>query len=178
MGVQAPELSAMIQNTAALIALTTQLQEQALSGNSSSGGGGLLGMFGGGGGGGLFSMFGGGAGAGAASDVGGAFDIDDLGGMADIAGSFATGGYARAGQMYRVAEKGPELLDVGNESFLMMGSRGGRVTPNDQLATNGAPGQFVFHFHGDAGNGTASKQTMQQHADLVYKAVKRAQRDR
>lgn len=38
-----------------------------------------------------------------------------------------------AGGLFRVNENGPELLNVGNQSFLMMGNRDGTVTPNSQL---------------------------------------------
>jgi hypothetical protein len=48
-------------------------------------------------------------------------------------GGRASGGPVSAGGLYRVNEDGPELLNVGNQSYLMMGNRGGTVTPNSQL---------------------------------------------
>ena len=42
----------------------------------------------------------------------------------------AIGGPVSAGQMYRVNEKGPELLNVAGKQFLMMGSESGKVTAN------------------------------------------------
>jgi hypothetical protein len=45
----------------------------------------------------------------------------------------AAGGSVAAGGMYRVNEQGPELLDVNGKQFLMMGGRGGSVTPNHDL---------------------------------------------
>lgn len=41
----------------------------------------------------------------------------------------AIGGPVSAGRMYRVNERGPEMLDVGGKKFLMMGDQGGNVTP-------------------------------------------------
>lgn len=48
-------------------------------------------------------------------------------------GGKATGGAVAAGSMYRVNEKGPELLSVGGRDFLMMGDRSGRITPSHQV---------------------------------------------
>lgn len=42
----------------------------------------------------------------------------------------ANGGSVSRGTMYQVNERGPELLTVGDKSFLMMGNRDGTVTPN------------------------------------------------
>lgn len=49
----------------------------------------------------------------------------------------AAGGPVSAGGLYRVNEKGPELLTVGGRDYLMMGSRGGSVTPNGGTAPGG-----------------------------------------
>lgn len=43
----------------------------------------------------------------------------------------AAGGPVRAGGVYQVAEKGPEMLSVGAQHFLMMANRPGMVTPMD-----------------------------------------------
>ena len=43
-------------------------------------------------------------------------------------GGRASGGAVNAGMFYRVNENGPELLTVGSDDYLMMGSRGGRVS--------------------------------------------------
>ena len=40
------------------------------------------------------------------------------------------GGPVSRGSMYEVNERGPELLSVGDRTFLMMGGKDGRVTPN------------------------------------------------
>jgi hypothetical protein len=49
----------------------------------------------------------------------------------------AAGGPVSAGGMYRVNEKGPELLTVGGKDFLMMGNKGGNVTPNGGSSPGG-----------------------------------------
>jgi lambda family phage tail tape measure protein len=51
----------------------------------------------------------------------------------NLAGGLATGGSAAAGANYRVNEVGPELLTVGGQDYLMMGSQPGKVTPNSQM---------------------------------------------
>jgi lambda family phage tail tape measure protein len=50
-----------------------------------------------------------------------------------LVGGRAHGGPVGAGGLFRVNEKGPELLEVAGKQFLMMGSNSGNVTPNDQL---------------------------------------------
>lgn len=45
----------------------------------------------------------------------------------------ANGGPVSAGSMYRVNERGPELLTVGGSDYLMMGKQSGRVTPNHEV---------------------------------------------
>lgn len=45
-------------------------------------------------------------------------------------GQRAIGGPVSAGSMYQVNERGPELLNVGNKQYLMMGSQSGSVSPN------------------------------------------------
>jgi hypothetical protein len=45
----------------------------------------------------------------------------------------AMGGNVFAGGAYKVNEQGPELLSTGGEDFLMMGSKGGKITPNHML---------------------------------------------
>lgn len=47
-----------------------------------------------------------------------------------VAGGRAIGGPVSAGGLYRVNERGPELLHVAGKQFLMMGQHGGRVEPN------------------------------------------------
>lgn len=100
-----------------------------------SGGGGLLG--------GIFkSLFGGGG-----SSLQAAFSQTALGasgfgtglafGNQDFGGFLAGGGPADSGKFYRVNERGPEMLDVNGQQFLMMGSQRGRVTPLGQSMGGG-----------------------------------------
>jgi len=80
-------------------------------------------------------------------------------------GSFASGGYPRPWTMNRVNERGPELLTVGGKDFLMMGSQGGKVTPNHQLG--GSP-SFVFNNNNNYAAPTSSKTQNQQAAKTGY----------
>ena len=50
-----------------------------------------------------------------------------------FAKALASGGPAEANGFYRVNENGPELLDISGRQYLMMGSQGGNVVPNDKL---------------------------------------------
>jgi lambda family phage tail tape measure protein len=65
-------------------------------------------------------------------------------------GTRASGGPVSAGGLYQVNERGPELLNVGNKSFLMMGSQGGSVTPNGG-AGGVAPVTHIHNYHVAAG---------------------------
>ena len=49
--------------------------------------------------------------------------------MSFFGGRRAIGGPVSAGQMYRVNERGPELLNVAGQQYLMMGNQGGKVSP-------------------------------------------------
>lgn len=60
-------------------------------------------------------------------------------------GGLATGGAARAGNLYEVAERGPELLETGGKQFLMMGKQNGLVKPNSSMkAGSEAPTQYTI----------------------------------
>ncbi|MBS0218023.1 MAG: phage tail tape measure protein [Proteobacteria bacterium] len=50
----------------------------------------------------------------------------------------ASGGAVDANTLYRVNERGPELLSVSGKDYLMMGSSGGHVTPNNRLGGGGS----------------------------------------
>jgi hypothetical protein len=75
----------------------------------------------------LMGMFTGGDSGGLAG-IGGDSSNWGSGGM--LGGGRAGGGGVQAGSMYEVNEKGPEVLSVGGKDFLMMGSQGGQVKPN------------------------------------------------
>lgn len=57
--------------------------------------------------------------------------------LTSIAGTRALGGPVSAGQLYQVNERGPELLSTGGKQYLMMGDKGGHITPNNQLGAGG-----------------------------------------
>jgi hypothetical protein len=54
-----------------------------------------------------------------------------------VRGARELGGPVSAGGMYRVNEKGPELLQVAGKQYLMMGSQGGKVDPNSAIGKGG-----------------------------------------
>jgi hypothetical protein len=67
------------------------------------------------------------------SSLGGLFNAitGGIGGLFGglFGGGRATGGGVRAGGVYGVVEQGPELLQVGNRTMLLMGKQGGQVVP-------------------------------------------------
>ncbi len=48
----------------------------------------------------------------------------------EMSGGRAAGGSVLSGGLYEVNERGPEMLSVGDKSYLMMGNKSGTVTPN------------------------------------------------
>lgn len=80
-------------------------------------------------------------------------------------GGKAVGGYVAPMSMYRVNERGPELLSVAGKDFLMMGAQGGTVTPNSKL---GGSTQVI--------NVNVRPTTTRRTADQVATAVARQQR--
>lgn len=121
------QVMATTTNTAALTALTASLEAQSglgglggSSGGGSSGGGGIFGI--------LSSLFSGGSGA--------ADQAALLAAQMPLPG-LAGGGPAGANSIHQVAENGPEMLSVGDQSYLLMGAQGGHVTPTHQLASAG-----------------------------------------
>jgi lambda family phage tail tape measure protein len=65
-----------------------------------------------------------------------------------FSGSRAIGGAVEAGGLYRVNERGPELLDVDGKQFLMMGNQRGNVTANNMLGGSGSDGGVVINNYG------------------------------
>ncbi|WP_186133897.1 phage tail length tape measure family protein [Burkholderia gladioli] len=100
------------------------------AGGSGGGGGGFLGSVVG-----LVSKVFGGGGAAGSENLGAAATStpDDL-----ISGFRAAGGGVDAGSMYQVNERGPELLQYANKTYLMMGSQGGKVSPMSSTSGGGA----------------------------------------
>jgi len=72
----------------------------------------------------------GGAAATSGSSGGGWMSTAISAASAFFGGGKAIGGPVGAGGMYEVNERGPELLEMGNRQFLMMGSQPGNVNPD------------------------------------------------
>ena len=87
--------------------------------------------------------------------------VSSVGSITGMIGSFiggifgggrALGGGVGAGGMYQVVEKGPELLQVGNRTMLLMGKQGGQVTPAAVPAAGGtAPAAAAISINVAAG---------------------------
>ena len=73
---------------------------------------------------------------------------------ASIFGRRANGGSVMAGGIYEVNEHQPELLSVDGRDYLMMGSRGGHVSPNIGGIGGGAVTQ-IFNVQGNIDQRTA-----------------------
>ncbi|RYF61523.1 MAG: phage tail tape measure protein [Comamonadaceae bacterium] len=100
------------------------------------------------------------------------------GGGTDIIGSLisglsgrAIGGPVSAGGMYRVNERGPELLNVAGSQYLMMGNQGGTVSPN--VTKPGASMEVTNNFSLSA---PVDRRTQQQIGHEVYVSSRRAAR--
>jgi tape measure domain-containing protein len=52
------------------------------------------------------------------------------------------GGMVGANSMYRVNEAGPEMFSIGGKDYLMTGSMGGNITPNDKISTSTGSSRF------------------------------------
>jgi hypothetical protein len=86
-----------------------------------------------------------------------------------VAGARELGGPVSAGQLYRVNEKRPELLNVAGKQYLMMGPQGGSVDANPQSAG----GQFhqTVNFYN---NGPIDRRTQSQLASAAMRGGQRA----
>lgn len=60
----------------------------------------------------------------------------------------ANGGSVSRGGLYQVNERGPELLSIGDKSFLMMGNKNGSVSPNSSI---GRGNGVAVHIHNAPG---------------------------
>lgn len=76
---------------------------------------------------------------------GGGTSLAALNGGGNIVG-LATGGPAAAGSLHEVNEKGPELLSTGGKTFLMMGAKGGIVTPNNRISAGSGGGSVSINY--------------------------------
>jgi len=91
-------------------------------------------------------------------------------GAIKVRGARELGGPVSAGGMYRVNEKGPELLEVAGKQYLMMGSQGGKVEANPSKG-DGQVIHQVINFHS---SGPVTRQTQQQVAAAAYRGSARA----
>ena len=105
---------------------------------------------------GLGTMFGGGLGGG--MNTGAPVHV---GAGGTTAFGMASGGWADPYSVHPVNELGPELLSVGGRDYLMMGSQGGRVTPNNQIKSNPGGGDIIIQqtIEVDARNATPGMET-------------------
>lgn len=100
----------------------------------------------------------------------GVTDGEGGGNAVKVRGARELGGPVSAGGMYRVNEKGPELLEVAGKQYLMMGSQGGKVESNPSKG-GGPVIHQVINFHN---NGPVSRQTQQQLAAAASRGISRA----
>ena len=107
----------------------------------------------------------GGGGTDAGVQIGGAIDTA----MPAVVGALASGGPAMAGGLYEVNERGPELLNYANRTFLMMGDRGGSVTPMGG-ATGTGMGNQTFNMNIAVPAGTTRQSAQQQAAEIMRHA--------
>ena len=110
-------------------------------------------------------------GAGGASASGGGTDL--IGSLIAGLGSRAIGGPVSANGMYRVNEKGPELLSVAGKQYLMTGSQGGTVTPTAGGASAG-PAPITVYYQAQPGeNRNTASQNGKALADQLAGAQRR-----
>lgn len=103
------------------------------------------------------------------------------GGLGGIVSSFfgslfgarAIGGPVSAGGMYRVNEKGPEVLSVAGKQYLMMGNQGGSVSPSG----GSAPAQRPISITYNAAPGETTKTASQNGAALARSLAVAQQRN-
>lgn len=85
-------------------------------------------------------------------------------------GGKAVGGAVQGGSMYEVNERGPELLDVNGRQLLMMGSKSGKITPNNKLG-----GGNVYNINVSPPAGS-NRQTALQFGETAGRQISNAQR--
>ena len=116
------------------------------------------------------SMMGDGGGSGDSGGGGVSGFIGNLFGSLMGAGH-ALGGPVSKGGLYPVNERGPELLSVAGQQYLMMGSQGGSVTPNNAIGAGGGSVNQVINFHS---SGPVDRRTQQQVAAQAAAGAQRA----
>ena len=81
-------------------------------------------------------------------------------------GGRATGGGVRPGGIYSVVEQGPELLQVGDKTMLLMGKRGGSVIPASNASGSGGAAPVVVHLVNHFASGV-SRQEMAAYGQVI-----------
>ncbi|CAB4194515.1 COG5281 Phage-related minor tail protein [uncultured Caudovirales phage] len=84
-----------------------------------------------------------------------------------IKGGRTAGGSVSSNSAFRVNEDGPELLEVGGKSYLMMGSQGGNVVPNNRLGGGGQTQQISITINQTVGDVATVSMLQQSNAALV-----------
>lgn len=86
----------------------------------------------------------------------------------------ADGGPVSRGGLYQVNERGPELLSIGDKSYLMMGGQGGHITPNGGASPGGSP-KVEVHVHTPPGMSASTQQSTNgdgsPRIDVIIEAV-------
>lgn len=101
--------------------------------------------------------------------------VGDFSAFAPIIGGNgrADGGPVLAGNLYRVNERGPELLNLDGRQYLMMGDRSGRVDPIEQGVAVAAPTTVLNQTINFVNNGPVDRRTQAQLGAVAYQAAAR-----
>lgn len=101
--------------------------------------------------------------------------VGDFSAFAPIIGGNgrADGGPVLAGNLYRVNERGPELLNLDGRQYLMMGDRSGRVDPIEQGAAMATPTTVLNQTINFINNGPVDRRTQAQLGAVAYQAAAR-----
>ena len=91
----------------------------------------------------------------------------------------AGGGMVNAEQTFRVNERGPEMLSIGNKDFLMMGNQSGNITPANKInPATGSKGVVVNVYNApgtEARTESSTDAEGNQQLDIIIKQVDQAQ---
>lgn len=91
----------------------------------------------------------------------------------------AGGGMVNAEQTFRVNERGPEMLSIGNKDFLMMGNQSGNITPANKISPSTSSKGVVVNVYNAPGTEARTESTTDaegnQQLDIIIKQVDQAQ---
>ncbi len=118
--------------------------------------------------------------AGAQAGIASALPGDSLDNLLKLTSNFAGragGGIVSARGIYQVNEQGPELLNVGGKSLLMMGNQSGNVTPSGALRGSNLDRDQMRPIHITYQvQGSINRRTQDQLATAAGRDVNRAMR--